>query len=178
MALNAAADRVTLNETAYEIGSGGFQKTQKTEPISGTEYKVYTAIGVAESAGKTETLTLSCDTDGKYYRKDSNGNTVEMLGKTTISDTDTNTYRTDSLTPVYVTEGDYTILTYTPTGGSELTIYEQNGTYYSKKERKHLHQPASGNGFVQGHQRQSVQARRSRNNGDYGLRQQDAGNRR
>lgn len=141
MALNAAADRVTLNETAYEIGSGGFQKTQKTEPISGTEYKVYTAIGVAESAGKTETLTLSCDTDGKYYRKDSNGNTVEMLGKTTISDTDTNTYRTDSLTPVYVTEGDYTILTYTPTGGSELTIYEQNGTYYSKKESTYTSLP-------------------------------------
>lgn len=141
VALNAAADRVTLNETAYEIGSGGFQKTQKTEPISGTEYKVYTAIGVAESAGKTETLTLSCDTDGKYYRKDSNGNTVEMLGKTTISDTDTNTYRTDSLTPVYVTEGDYTILTYTPTGGSELTIYEQNGTYYSKKESTYTSLP-------------------------------------
>lgn len=141
MALNAAADRVTLNETAYEIGSGGFQKTQKTEPISGTEYKVYTAIGVAESAGKTETLTLSCDTDGKYYRKDSNGNTVEMLGKTTISDTDTNTYRTDSLTPVYVTEGDYTVLTYTPTGGSELTIYEQSGTYYSKKESTYTSLP-------------------------------------
>ena len=141
VALNAAADRVTLNETAYEIGSGGFQKTQKTEPISGTEYKVYTAIGVAESAGKTETLTLSCDTDGKYYRKDSNGNTVEMLGKTTISDTDTNTYRTDSLTPVYVTEGDYTILTYTPTGGSELTIYELNGTYYSKKESTYTSLP-------------------------------------
>lgn len=140
-ALIPAADRVKLNETAYEIGSGGFQKTQKTEPISGTEYKVYTAIGVAESAGKTETLTLSCDTDGKYYRKDSNGNTVEMLGKTTISDTDTNTYRTDSLTPVYVTEGDYTILTYTPTGGSELTIYELNGTYYSKKESTYTSLP-------------------------------------
>ena len=141
MALNAAADRVTLNETAYEIGSGGFQKTQKTEPISGTEYKVYTAIGVAGTAGTPDTLTLHLGEDSKYYRKDSNGNTVEMLGKTTISDTDTNTYRTDSLTPVYVTEGDYTILTYTPTGGSELTIYEQNGTYYSKKESTYTSLP-------------------------------------
>lgn len=141
VALNAAADRVTLNETAYEIGSGGFQKTQKTEPISGTEYKVYTAIGVAGTAGTPDTLTLHLGEDSKYYRKDSNGNTVEMLGKTTISDTDTNTYRTDSLTPVYVTEGDYTILTYTPTGGSELTIYEQNGTYYSKKESTYTSLP-------------------------------------
>ncbi len=141
MALNAAADRVTLNETAYEIGSGGFQKTQKTEPISGTGYKVYTAIGVAGTAGTPDTLTLHLGEDSKYYRKDSNGNTVEMLGKTTISDTDTNTYRTDSLTPVYVTEGDYTILTYTPTGGSELTIYEQNGTYYSKKESTYTSLP-------------------------------------
>lgn len=141
MALNAAADRVTLNETAYEIGSGGFQKTQKTEPISGTEYKVYTAIGVAGTAGTPDTLTLHLGEDSKYYRKDSNGNTVEMLGKTTISDTDTNTYRTDSLTPVYVTEGDYTILTYTPTGGSELTIYEQSGTYYSKKESTYTSLP-------------------------------------
>ena len=57
-----------------------------------------------------------------------------MAGKTTISDTDTNTYRTDSLTPVYVTENGYTVLTYTTESETPttLTIYELRGTYYSK----------------------------------------------
>ena len=130
-ALTAAADRVTLNGTAYEIGNTGFKRTQETEEINGESYTVYTASGVAEPAGTQETLTLYCK-DGKYYRKDSNGNPVEMTGKTTIDGEVTNTYRTDSLTPVYVTENGYTVLTYTPTGGSELKIYELNGTYYSK----------------------------------------------
>ena len=49
-----------------------------------------------------------------------------MTGKTTIDGEVTNTYRTDSLTPVYVTENGYTVLTYTPTaeGETELKIYE------------------------------------------------------
>ena len=134
-ALTAASDRVTLNGMAYEIGDNGFRRTQKAETINGAEYKVYTASGVAESAGTQETLTLYCK-DGKYYRKDSNGNPVEMTGKTTIDGEVTNTYRTDSLTPVYVTENGYTVLTYTPTaeGATELKIYELNGTYYSKSE--------------------------------------------
>jgi len=133
-ALKAAADRVTLPDgTVYEIGDKGFQRTQKTEAISGTEYKVYTAIGVADEAGTQETLTLYLGEDGKYYRK--NGDSVSKMEETdTIGNTDTNTYRTDSLTPVYVTDGDYTVLTYTTTGESatNLKIYEQNGTYYSK----------------------------------------------
>ncbi|GAA6503662.1 hypothetical protein K350107B32_00550 [Agathobaculum butyriciproducens] len=134
-ALTAAADRVTLNGTAYEIGNTGFKRTQETEEINGESYTVYTASGVAEPAGTQETLTLYCK-DGKYYRKDSNGNPVEMTGKTTIDGEVTNTYRTDSLTPVYVTENGYTVLTYTPTaeGETELKIYELNGAYYSKNE--------------------------------------------
>ena len=157
-ALIPAADRVKLNETAYEIGSGGFQKNQQTEKIGEETYTVYTATSVADEKGKTDTLTLYLGEDGNYYRKDSNGNTVEMLGKTTISETDTNTYRTDSLTPVYVTEGDYTVLTYTPTGGSELKIYEQNGTYYSESNGTYtsltlvtgLYQDKAGNLFKPG----------------------------
>lgn len=132
-ALTAASDRVTQNGTAYEIGDNGFRRTPQTETIGETAYTVYTASGVAESAGTQETLTLYCK-DGKYYRKDSNGNPVEMTGKTTIDGEVTNTYRTDSLTPVYVTENGYTVLTYTPTaeGATELKIYELNGTYYSE----------------------------------------------
>lgn len=132
-ALTAAADRVTLNGTAYEIGTNGFRKTQQTETINGAEYKVYTATGVAESAGTQETLTLYCK-DGKYYRKNSDGTTIKMQAADTISDTDTNTYHTDSLTPVYVTENGYTVLTYTTEGENPttLTIYELNGTYYSE----------------------------------------------
>ena len=134
-ALTAAADRVTLNGTAYEIGDNGFRRTQKTETINGAEYKVYTATGVAESAGTQETLTLYCK-DGKYYRKNSDGTTIKMQAADTISDTDTNTYRADSLTPSYKTENGYTVLTYTPTaeGETELKIYELNGAYYSKNE--------------------------------------------
>lgn len=132
-ALTAAADRVTLNGTAYEIGTNGFRKTQQTETINGAAYKVYTATGVAESAGTQETLTLYCK-DGKYYRKNSDGTTIKMQAADTISDTDTNTYHTDSLTPVYVTENGYTVLTYTTEGENPttLTIYELNGTYYSE----------------------------------------------
>ena len=139
--LKTAADRVTLNETAYEIGSSGFQKNQQTAKIGEETYTVYTATGVAGEKGKTDTLTLYLGEDGNYYRKDSSNNPVEMTGKDTIGDTDTNTYRTDSLTPVYVTEGDYTVLTYTPTGGSELKIYEQNGTYYSKNDSTYTSLP-------------------------------------
>ena len=131
-ALTAAADRVTLNGTAYEIGNTGFKRTQETEEINGESYTVYTASGVADKAGTQETLTLYRK-DGTYYRKD--GDTpVAMAGKTTISDTDTNTYRTDSLTPVYVTENGYTVLTYTTESETPttLTIYELRGTYYSK----------------------------------------------
>ena len=128
-ALTAAADRVTLNDTAYEIGDNGFRKTQQTETIGETAYTVYTASGVADKAGTQETLTLYRK-DGTYYRKD--GDTpVAMAGKTTISDTDTNTYRTDSLTPVYVTENGYTVLTYTTESETPttLTIYELRGSY-------------------------------------------------
>ena len=59
-----------------------------------------------------------------------------MQAADTISDTDTNTYRADSLTPSYKTENGYTVLTYTPTaeGETELKIYELNGAYYSKNE--------------------------------------------
>ena len=130
-ALTAAADRVTLGEKAYEIGDNGFRKTQQTETIGETVYTVYTATGVAGTTGTPETLTLYRTGDDYYYQKSDNS-LVKMAEKTTISDTDINTYRTDSLTPVYVTEGGYTVLTYTPTGGSELKIYELNGTYYSK----------------------------------------------
>lgn len=138
-ALTAAADRVTLLDgTTYEIGSSGFQKTQKTVKIGKGEgektYTVYTATGVADKKGTKDTLELYLGADNKYYRKDGD-KLVEMKAANTISDTDTNTYRTDSLTPVYVTEGDYTVLTYTPAGETnELKIYEQNGTYYSKTE--------------------------------------------
>lgn len=138
--LTAASDRVTLNGTAYEIGDNGFRKTQQTETIGETVYTVYTASGVADKAGTLETLTLYRTGDDYYYQKSDNS-LVKMAEKTTISDTDINTYRTDSLTPVYVTEGDYTVLTYTPTGGSELTIYELNGTYYSKKESTYTSLP-------------------------------------
>ena len=136
-ALETAADRVTLEGTVYEIGSGGFQKTQKTVKIGEGEgektYTVYTAIGVADKAGTQETLPLYRTGDDYFYQKSDNS-LVKMEGKDTIGDTDTNTYRKDSLTPVYVTEGDYTVLTYTPTaeGATELKIYELNGTYYSK----------------------------------------------
>ena len=140
-ALIPAADRVKLNETAYEIGSSGFQKTQQTAKIGEETYTVYTATGVADEKGKTDTLTLYCDTDGKYYRKNGDNPPVEMTAADTISDEDTNTYRKDSLTPVYVTEGDYTVLTYTPTGGSEPKIYEQNGTYYSKNDSTYTSLP-------------------------------------
>lgn len=131
-ALTPAADRVTLlNGTTYEIGSSGFQKTQKTETISGAEYTVYTAIGVADEKGTPDTLTLYYK-DGNYYRK--NGNSVtEMTEKDTIGDEDTNTYRKGSLTESYETDSNgYTVLTYTPEGATKLTIYELNGTYYSK----------------------------------------------
>lgn len=143
VALNAAADRVTLDGTTYEIGTNGFQKTQQTAKIGEETYTVYTATGVADEKGKTDTLTLYLGEDGNYYRKDSSNNPVEMTGKTTISDEDTNTYRTDSLTPVYVTEGDYTVLTYTTEGETPttLTIYELNGTYYSKKESTYTSLP-------------------------------------
>lgn len=132
-ALTAAADRVTLKGTAYEIGSSGFRRTPQTETIGETVYTVYTATGVAESAGTQETLTLYCK-DGKYYRKNSDGTTIKMQAADTISDTDTNTYRADSLTPSYKTENGYTVLTYTTEGENPttLTIYELNGTYYSK----------------------------------------------
>lgn len=132
-ALTAASDRVTQNGTAYEIGDNGFRRTPQTETIGETAYTVYTASGVAESAGTPETLTLYCK-DNTYYRKNSDGTTIEMKAADTISDTATNTYRTDSLTPVYVTENGYTVLTYTPTaeGATELKIYELNGTYYSE----------------------------------------------
>lgn len=133
-ALTAAADRITLDGKAYEIGDKGFKRTPETINISGITYTVYTAIGVAATAGKTETLMLYCDTDGKYYRK--NGETpVPMTAADTISDKDTNTYSKDSLTPVYMTEGDFTVLKFTPTGeATERKIYEQNGTYYSKDD--------------------------------------------
>ena len=135
--LKAAADRVKLNETVYEIGSSGFQKTQQTINISGaegTEYKVYTAIGVAGTAGTPDTLTLYLGADNKYYRKDGDNPPVEMKAADTISDEDTNTYRTNSLTPVYVTENGYTVLTYTTEESKTLNIYELNGTYYSKND--------------------------------------------
>ena len=132
--LTVAADRVTLDGTTYEIGSSGFQRTPKTETLNdGKEYKVYTAIGVAGMAGTPDTLTLYLGADSKYYRK--NGETpIPMTAADTISDKDTNTYRKDSLTPVYVTEGDYTVLTYTTEDETPttLTIYERNGIYYSK----------------------------------------------
>ena len=155
--LTAAADRVTLNETAYEIGSSGFQKTQQTAKIGEETYTVYTATGVAGEKGKTDTLTLYRTGDDYFYQKSDNS-LVKMEGKDTISDTAINTYLKDSLTPVYVTEGDYTVLTYTPTGGSELTIYELNGTYYSKKESTYtslplvtgLYKDNSGNLFKPG----------------------------
>ena len=132
--LTVAADRVTLDGTTYEIGSSGFQRTPKTETLNdGKEYKVYTAIGVAGMAGTPDTLTLYLGADSKYYRK--NGETpIPMTAADTISDKDTNTYSKDSLTPVYETDGDFTVLKFTPTGegATELTIYERNGTYYSK----------------------------------------------
>ena len=132
--LNPAADRVTLLDgTTHEIGSSGFQRTQKTETIDEATYTVYTAIGVAGTAGTPDTLTLY-RTGDKYYRKDGDNPPVEMTEKTTIGNADTNTYSKDSLTPVYVTEGDYTVLTYTTEDETPttLTIYERNGTYYSK----------------------------------------------
>ncbi len=132
--LTVAADRVTLDGTTYEIGSSGFQRTPKTETLNdGKEYKVYTAIGVAGMAGTPDTLTLYLGADSKYYRK--NGETpIPMTAADTISDKGTNTYGKDSLTPVYETDGDFTVLKFTPTGegATELTIYERNGTYYSK----------------------------------------------
>lgn len=132
--LTVAADRVTLDGTTYEIGSSGFQRTPKTETLNdGKEYKVYTAIGVAGMAGTPDTLTLYLGADSKYYRK--NGETpIPMTAADTISDKGTNTYSKDSLTPVYETDGDFTVLKFTPTGegATELTIYERNGTYYSK----------------------------------------------
>ncbi len=140
--LIAAADRVKLNETVYEIGGSGFQKTQKTEAISGTEYKVYTAIGVADEAGTQDTLTLYRTGDDYFYQK-SDKSLVKMEGKETIGDEATDTYLKDSLTPVYVTDGDYTVLTYTTTGESatKLTIYELNGIYYSKKDSTYTSLP-------------------------------------
>ena len=134
--LKAAADRITLEGTAYEIGSSGFQKTLKAVKIGEGEktYTVYTAIGVADKAGTQETLPLYRTGDDYFYQKSDNS-LVKMEGKDTISDTAINTYLKDSLTPVYVTEGDYTVLAYTPTGeANELKIYEQNGTYYSKDD--------------------------------------------
>ena len=155
--LTAAADRVTLDGKAYEISDTGFKRTPKTEEINGTTYTVYTATGVAGEAGKTETLTLYCK-DNTYYRKDSD-TLVPMTAADTIGDA-ANTYRTDSLTPVYVTEGDYTVLTYTAEGETPttLTIYEQNGTYYSKNESTYtslslvtgLYKDNSGNLFKPG----------------------------
>ena len=125
--LRPTEDRVTLNGTMYKIGADGFRRTQKTEKNSGMEYTVYTATAVAGEPGQQDTLTLYRDADGKYYRK--NGDDfVRMTAADTISDTGTNKYRKDSLTEVYKTDtSGYTILTY----GSE-TIYELNGTYYSK----------------------------------------------
>ena len=130
-ALETAADRVKLGETEYEIGSGGFQRTQQAKKIGETAYTVYTAIGVAGTAGTPDTLTLYRTGDNYFYQK-SDKSLVKMEGKDTIGDTDTNTYRKGSLTESYVTEGDYTVLTYTPAGATELKIYEQNGTYYSE----------------------------------------------
>lgn len=120
--LRPTEDRVTLNGTMYKIGADGFRRTQETDG----EYTVYTATAVAGEQGQQDTLTLYCK-DGTYYRK--NGNEfIQMAEADTISDMDTNTYRKDSLTEVYKTDtSGYTILTY----GSE-TIYELNGTYYSK----------------------------------------------
>lgn len=131
--LTAATDRITLNGKAYEISDKGFKRTPKAEEINGTTYTVYTATGVAGESGKTETLTLYRK-DDKYYRKNSDSTTTEMTAADTISDKDTNTYSKDSLTPVYETEGDYTVLTYTTEDETPttLTIYERNGTYYSK----------------------------------------------
>ena len=125
--LRPTEDRVTLNGTMYKIGADGFRRTQKTEKISGKEYTVYTATAVAGEPGQQDTLTLYRDADGKYYRK--NGDDfVRMTAADTISDPDTDKYRKDSLTEVYKADtSGYTILTY----GSE-TIYELNGTYYSK----------------------------------------------
>lgn len=130
--LTAATDRITLNGKAYEISDKGFKRTPKAEEINGTTYTVYTATGVAGESGKTETLTLYRK-DDKYYRKNSDSTTTEMTAANTIGDA-ANTYRKDSLTPVYVTEGDYTVLTYTTEDETPttLTIYERNGTYYSK----------------------------------------------
>lgn len=125
--LRPTEDRVTLNGTMYKIGADGFRRTQETEEISGKEYTVYTATAVAGEPGQQDTLTLYRDADGKYYRKDNNS-LVQMAEADTISDTDTDKYRKDSLTEVYKTDtSGYTILTY----GSEM-IYELNGTYYSK----------------------------------------------
>lgn len=134
--LRPTEDRVTLNGTMYKIGADGFRRTQKTEKISGKEYTVYTATAVAGEPGQQDTLTLYCDADGKYYRK--NGNDfIQMTAADTISDTDTDKYRKDSLTEVYKTDtSGYTILTY----GSE-TIYELNGTYYSKNDRTYRSLP-------------------------------------
>lgn len=131
--LTAATDRITLDGKAYEISDKGFKRTPKAEEINGTTYTVYTATGVAGESGKTETLTLYRK-DDKYYRKNSDSTTTEMTAADTISDKDTNTYSKDSLTPVYETDGDFTVLKFTPTGegATELTIYERNGTYYSK----------------------------------------------
>lgn len=130
--LTAATDRITLDGKAYEISDKGFKRTPKAEEINGTTYTVYTATGVAGESGKTETLTLYRK-DDKYYRKNSDSTTTEMTAANTIGDA-ANTYRKDSLTPVYVTEGDYTVLTYTTEDETPttLTIYERNGTYYSK----------------------------------------------
>lgn len=120
--LRPTEDRVTLNGTMYKIGADGFRRTQETDG----EYTVYTATAVAGEPGQQDTLTLYCK-DGTYYRKKGN-DFVQMTAADTISDMDTNTYREDSLTEVYKTDtSGYTILTY----GSE-TIYELNGTYYSK----------------------------------------------
>lgn len=132
VALTAATDRITLDGKAYEISDKGFKRTPKAEEINGTTYTVYTATGVAGESGKTETLTLYRK-DDKYYRKNSDSTTTEMTAANTIGDA-ANTYRKDSLTPVYVTEGDYTVLTYTTEDETPttLTIYERNGTYYSK----------------------------------------------
>ena len=123
--LRPTEDRVTLNGTMYKIGADGFRRTQKTDG----DYAVYTATAVAGKPGQQDTLTLYRDADGKYYRKDNNS-LVQMAEADTISDTDINKYRKDSLTEVYKTDASgYTILTY----GSE-TIYELNGTYYSKND--------------------------------------------
>ena len=131
-ALTAAADRVTLNGTAYEIGTNGFQKTQQTETIGETAYRVYTAIGVAETPGTPDTLTLYRTGEDYYYQKSDNS-LVKMTKADTIDGAATNTYRTDSLTESYEMDSNgYTVLKFTPTGGSELKIYELNGTYYSK----------------------------------------------